>query len=109
MRQDSDFLNELAAPQTGNSNVKIHGAVYVLPKFSSTENVLLYGEPHPDDKAILETAEDGLRICPGLVLIAGESWGSVDSRKLLPRGSERKWDKFLDQRGGASVECKGPL
>jgi len=33
--------------------------------------VLLYGEPHPDDKEILETAEDGLRICPDLVLIVG--------------------------------------
>ncbi|KAM0144026.1 hypothetical protein ACHAO1_000305 [Botrytis cinerea] len=32
-------------------------------------NVLLYGEPHPDDKEILEAAKHGLRICPVLVLI----------------------------------------
>lgn len=34
-------------------------------------NVLLYGEPHPDDKEILETAKHDLRICPELVLIVG--------------------------------------
>jgi NAD-dependent SIR2 family protein deacetylase len=54
----------------------------VLPKFSSTENVLLYGEPHPDDKAILETAEDGLRICPGLVLIVGTKLESPGARSI---------------------------
>ncbi|PQE08876.1 hypothetical protein CJF31_00010797 [Rutstroemia sp. NJR-2017a BVV2] len=34
-------------------------------------NVLLYGEPHPDDKEILEAAKYDLRICPELVLIVG--------------------------------------
>lgn len=34
-------------------------------------DVLLYGEPHPDEQEILDTAEDGLRICPDLVLIVG--------------------------------------
>jgi NAD-dependent SIR2 family protein deacetylase len=32
-------------------------------------NVLLYSEPHLDDKEILETAKYDLRICPELVLI----------------------------------------
>jgi NAD-dependent SIR2 family protein deacetylase len=32
-------------------------------------NVLLYGEPYPDDKEILETAKYDLRICLELVLI----------------------------------------
>jgi NAD-dependent SIR2 family protein deacetylase len=34
-------------------------------------NVLLYGEPHPDDTEILETARHDLRICPELVLVVG--------------------------------------
>jgi NAD-dependent SIR2 family protein deacetylase len=34
-------------------------------------NVLLYGEPHPDNKEILETTRHDLRICPELVLIVG--------------------------------------
>jgi hypothetical protein len=32
-------------------------------------NILLYKELYLDDKEILETAEDGLRICLDLVLI----------------------------------------
>jgi hypothetical protein len=60
--------------------------------------VLLYGEPHPDDKEILEIPEGGLRICPDLVDQhgAGDSLGSVDSHKLLPRRLERRWGKFLN-------------
>jgi NAD-dependent histone deacetylase SIR2 len=34
-------------------------------------NVLLYGEPHPDDKEILETTKHDLGICLELVLIVG--------------------------------------
>jgi NAD-dependent histone deacetylase SIR2 len=34
-------------------------------------NVLLYGEPHPDDKEIREATKHDLRICPELVLIVG--------------------------------------
>ena len=40
---------------------------------------------------------------------ATDSWRSVDSRKLLPRRPERGWGKFLDQQGGASVECEVPV
>lgn len=38
---------------------------------------------------------------------ARDSWGLVNRYKLLPRRSERGWGKFLDQQGGASVECEG--
>ena len=34
-------------------------------------NVLLYGEPYPDNKEILETTKHNLRIYPELVLIVG--------------------------------------
>lgn len=34
-------------------------------------DVLLYGEPHPDDGAILEAVDDTLRTCPDLVLVVG--------------------------------------
>jgi NAD-dependent SIR2 family protein deacetylase len=34
-------------------------------------DVLLYGEPHPDDGGILEAVENVLRRCPDLVLIVG--------------------------------------
>lgn len=45
-----------------------------------TPNVLLYGEPHPDDKEILETVEHDLRICPELVLIVGTKLGIPGAR-----------------------------
>ena len=38
-------------------------------------DVLLYGEPHPDDREILKTAKDSLRIYPDLVLIVGTKLG----------------------------------
>jgi len=31
-------------------------------------DVVLHGEPYPDDKEIMEAVEDDLRACPGLVL-----------------------------------------
>jgi NAD-dependent SIR2 family protein deacetylase len=31
-------------------------------------DVVLHGEPYPDDKEIMEAVEDKLRACPGLVL-----------------------------------------
>ena len=76
-------------------------------------NVLLYGEPHPDDKEILETAKHDLRICRGLVLIVGTKLaipgaGSI-AADFLPRCPERGWGKFLDQQGGANVECEVPV
>ncbi|KAF8861555.1 DHS-like NAD/FAD-binding domain-containing protein, partial [Acephala macrosclerotiorum] len=43
-------------------------------------DVLLYGEPHPDEQEILETVEDGLRICPDLVLIVGTKLGIPGAR-----------------------------
>ncbi|MCJ1360468.1 MAG: hypothetical protein MMC33_010473 [Icmadophila ericetorum] len=45
-------------------------------------NVLLYGEPHPDDKEILETAEHDLRICPELVLIVGTKLAIPGARSI---------------------------
>ena len=45
-------------------------------------NVLLYGEPHPDDKEILETAKHGLRICPELVLIVGTKLAIPGARSI---------------------------
>jgi NAD-dependent SIR2 family protein deacetylase len=45
-------------------------------------DVLLYGEPHSDDKEILETAEDGLRICPDLVLIVGTKLGIPGAQSI---------------------------
>jgi NAD-dependent histone deacetylase SIR2 len=45
-------------------------------------NVLLYGEPHPDDKEILETARHDLRICPELVLIVGTKLAIPGARSL---------------------------
>jgi len=34
-------------------------------------DVLLYGEPHPDDSEILDAVENDLKICPDLVLVVG--------------------------------------
>jgi NAD-dependent SIR2 family protein deacetylase len=45
-------------------------------------NVLLYGEPHPDDKEILETARHDLRICPELVLIVGTKLAIPGARSI---------------------------
>jgi NAD-dependent SIR2 family protein deacetylase len=45
-------------------------------------NVLLYGEPHPDDKEILETAKHDLRICPELVLIVGTKLAIPGARSI---------------------------
>ena len=45
-------------------------------------NVLLYGEPHPDNKEILETAKHDLRICPELVLIVGTKLGIPGARSI---------------------------
>jgi NAD-dependent SIR2 family protein deacetylase len=45
-------------------------------------NVLLYGEPHPDDKEILETAKHDLRIFPELVLIVGTKLGIPGARSI---------------------------
>jgi NAD-dependent SIR2 family protein deacetylase len=45
-------------------------------------NVLLYGEPHPDDKEILETSKHDLRICPELVLIVGTKLGIPGARSM---------------------------
>lgn len=45
-------------------------------------NVLLYGEPHPDDKEILETAKHNLRICPELVLIISTKLAIPSARSI---------------------------
>ncbi len=45
-------------------------------------NVLLYGEPHPDDKEILEAARHDLRICPELVLIVGTKLAIPGARSI---------------------------
>ena len=45
-------------------------------------NVLLYGEPHPDDKEILATARHDLRICPELVLIVGTKLAIPGARSI---------------------------
>jgi NAD-dependent SIR2 family protein deacetylase len=45
-------------------------------------NVLLYGEPHPDDKEILETARHNLRLCPELVLIVGTKLAIPGARSI---------------------------
>lgn len=45
-------------------------------------NVLIYGEPHPDDKEILETAKHDLRICPEVVLIVGTKLAIPGARSI---------------------------
>ncbi|KAH6668515.1 DHS-like NAD/FAD-binding domain-containing protein [Halenospora varia] len=45
-------------------------------------DVLLYGEPHPDEQEILEIAEDGSRECPHLVLIVGTKLGIPGARSI---------------------------
>jgi len=45
-------------------------------------NVLLYGEPYPDGKEILETAKYDLRICPELVLIVSTKLGIPGARSI---------------------------
>jgi NAD-dependent SIR2 family protein deacetylase len=45
-------------------------------------NVLLYGEPHPDDKEILETTKHDLRICPELVLIISTKLAILNARSI---------------------------
>jgi NAD-dependent SIR2 family protein deacetylase len=34
-------------------------------------DVLLYGDPHPDDNEIVGATEDDLTICPDLVIVVG--------------------------------------
>ncbi|KAH8690369.1 hypothetical protein GQ44DRAFT_636967, partial [Phaeosphaeriaceae sp. PMI808] len=72
-------------------------------------NVLLYGEPHLDDKEILETAKHDLRICPELVLIVGTKLRIPGARSIAANfchAAGGVGGKFLDQQGGARVECK---
>ena len=45
-------------------------------------NVLLYGEPHLDDKEILEITKHDLRICPELVLIVGTKLAIPGARSI---------------------------
>jgi NAD-dependent SIR2 family protein deacetylase len=52
-------------------------------------NVLLYSEPHPDDKEILEVAKHNLRICPELVLIVGTKLGIRIDDELARKTKDR--------------------
>jgi NAD-dependent SIR2 family protein deacetylase len=45
-------------------------------------NVLLYGEPHPDNNEILETAKYDLRIRPELVLVVSTKLGIPGARSI---------------------------
>lgn len=45
-------------------------------------NVLLYSEPHLDDKEILETAKHDLRISPELVLIVSTKLAIPGARSI---------------------------
>jgi NAD-dependent histone deacetylase SIR2 len=45
-------------------------------------NVLLYGEPHLDNKEILETVKHDLRICPELVLIVSTKLGIPGAQSI---------------------------
>jgi NAD-dependent SIR2 family protein deacetylase len=45
-------------------------------------NILLYGEPHLDNKEILETIKHDLRICPELVLIVSTKLGIPGARSI---------------------------
>jgi NAD-dependent SIR2 family protein deacetylase len=60
-------------------------------------DVLLYGEPPPDEQEILETAEDGLRICPDLVLIVGTKLKIPGARSIAAN-----FCHAARSRGGAS-------
>jgi hypothetical protein len=60
-------------------------------------NVLLYSEPYPDDKEILEATKHDLRICPELVLI-------VSTKLRIPGARSIAVDLYHAARsvGGAS-------
>lgn len=45
-------------------------------------NILLYGEPYPDDKEILKTAKHDLKICSELVLIVGTKLAIPGARSI---------------------------
>jgi NAD-dependent SIR2 family protein deacetylase len=45
-------------------------------------DILLYGEPHPDDREILETTKYDLETCPELVLIVGTKLGIPGARSI---------------------------
>lgn len=45
-------------------------------------DVLLYGDPHPDDNEIIKVIKDGLAIRPDLVLIAGTKLRNLGAQSL---------------------------
>jgi NAD-dependent SIR2 family protein deacetylase len=60
-------------------------------------NILLYGEPYPDNKEILETAKYNLRIYPELVLIVSTKLAIPGARSIAADFCYTAWSV-----GGAS-------
>jgi NAD-dependent SIR2 family protein deacetylase len=61
-------------------------------------DVLLCGEPHPDDSEIVEAIEHDLAMCPDLVLVVG-----TKLERHGPRSMATRLCKAARRRGGAAV------